>query len=94
MKNVYFIFLQHRSGMYLAWLEDDIENEYVATHVMSNVNQYWIGEFSSVFFFFFCLLAYFKYCSSMANFAKIILAKYIPFRFLAQKYESVIICFV
>uniref|UniRef100_A0A8W8JNR8 Sushi, von Willebrand factor type A, EGF and pentraxin domain-containing protein 1 n=1 Tax=Magallana gigas TaxID=29159 RepID=A0A8W8JNR8_MAGGI len=32
-----------RSGMYLAWLEDDIENEYVATHVMSDVNQYWIG---------------------------------------------------
>lgn len=53
MKNVYFIFLEHRSGMYLAWLEDDIENEYVATHVMSNVNQYWIGEFSSVFFLVF-----------------------------------------
>uniref|UniRef100_K1REE8 CUB and sushi domain-containing protein 1 n=1 Tax=Magallana gigas TaxID=29159 RepID=K1REE8_MAGGI len=32
-----------RSGMYLAWLEDDIENEYVATQVMSEVNQYWIG---------------------------------------------------
>eukprot|EP00105_Crassostrea_gigas_P030833 XP_011453294.1 PREDICTED: uncharacterized protein LOC105346438 isoform X1 [Crassostrea gigas] len=32
-----------RSGMYLAWIEDDIENEYVATHVMSDVNQYWIG---------------------------------------------------
>lgn len=34
--------------MYLAWLEDDIENEYVATHVMSDVNQYWIGEFISI----------------------------------------------
>uniref|UniRef100_A0A8W8JUW8 Uncharacterized protein n=1 Tax=Magallana gigas TaxID=29159 RepID=A0A8W8JUW8_MAGGI len=32
-----------RSGMYLAWLEDAIENEYVATHVMSDVNQFWIG---------------------------------------------------
>lgn len=53
MKNVYFIFFKHRSGMYLAWLEDDIENEYVATQVMSGVNQYWIGEFSSFFFFIF-----------------------------------------
>eukprot|EP00105_Crassostrea_gigas_P009045 XP_011423834.1 PREDICTED: regenerating islet-derived protein 3-beta-like [Crassostrea gigas] len=32
-----------RSGMYLAWIEDGIENEYVATHVMFDVNQYWIG---------------------------------------------------
>lgn len=36
--------------MYLAWLEDDIENEYVATHVMSDVNQYWIGEFIIIFY--------------------------------------------
>lgn len=34
--------------MYLAWLEDDIENEYVATHVMSDVNQFWIGEFTII----------------------------------------------
>ncbi|XP_065921906.1 CUB and sushi domain-containing protein 3 [Magallana gigas] len=32
-----------RSGMYLAWLENAIENEYVAMNVMSDVNQYWIG---------------------------------------------------
>ncbi|XP_056017716.1 sushi, von Willebrand factor type A, EGF and pentraxin domain-containing protein 1-like isoform X1 [Ostrea edulis] len=32
-----------RSGMYFPWIEDDIENEYVATKVMSNIPQYWIG---------------------------------------------------
>ncbi|XP_061175608.1 sushi, von Willebrand factor type A, EGF and pentraxin domain-containing protein 1-like [Saccostrea echinata] len=32
-----------RSGMYLSWIEDAIENNYVATHAMSRVSQYWIG---------------------------------------------------